>query len=133
MKAAMKNGDKETLSTVRMLISDVKNFEIDNGEQNDAGVQKIVARTIKQWKDALVDYKKGNRADLVKEAEERIKLLEQFLPEQVSENEVKKVIAEVMAATPNPTMGPVIGQVMKQLAGKIDGGTVSHLVGEALK
>jgi uncharacterized protein YqeY len=134
MKAAMKSGDKETLLSLRLLLSDIKNFEIDNGEQDDAGVQKLVARSIKQWKDALSDYQKGGREDLVKEAEARIKLLEQFMPEQVSEEDIKKVIEEVIAGLPEGARqrGPVIGQVMKKLGGTADGGMVSRLVGEAL-
>src|SRR3972149_6340671 len=116
MKTALKAGEKETLMTLRLLLSEIKNFEIDNGEQDDAGVQKLVARSIKQWKDALVDYEKGQRADLIKEAKDRIALLQKFLPAQLSEDEIKKTIQEVIAATPNPSAGPVIGQVMKKLA-----------------
>jgi uncharacterized protein YqeY len=132
MKAAMKSGEKEKLLSLRLLLSDIKNFEIDNGEQDDAGVQKIIARSIKQWKDALSDYQKGNREDLIKEAEARIALLSEFLPEQASEDEVKKVVAEVVAANPGQGVGPLIGQVMKKLGGTADGGTVARLVNEAL-
>lgn len=132
MKAAMKSGDSEKLTTLRMLLSEIKNFEIDNGEQDDAGVQKVIARSIKQWKDALNDYQNANRADLVAEAEARIALLGQFMPEQASEDEVRKVVADLVAANPDLGMGPLTGQVMKQLAGKTDGGTVARLVKEAL-
>jgi uncharacterized protein YqeY len=132
MKAAMKSGDKEGLGTLRMLLSEIKNFEIDNGEQDDAGVQKLVARSIKQWKDALVDYQKGGREDLIKEAEARIAFLGEFLPAQASEDDIKKVIQEVVSAMPNPSVGPVIGQVKAKLGNSADGGTVARLVNEAL-
>lgn len=134
MKAAMKSGDKETLLSLRLLLSEIKNFEIDNGEQDDAGVQKLIGRSIKQWKDALSDYQKGGREDLVQEAQTRIQVLEQFMPEQASEEDVKKVIEEVIAGLPEGARqkGPVIGQVMKRLAGTADGGMVARLVGEAL-
>lgn len=134
MKAAMKSGDKETLGSLRMLLAEIRNFEIDNGEQDDVGVQKIIARTIKQWKDALGDYQKGGRADLVTEAETRIALLEQFLPEQVSEEEVQKIVQEVIDGLPEEARqkGPVIGQVMKKLGGTADGGVVARLVSQML-
>ena len=67
MKTAMKSGDKEALTSLRLLLTDIHNFEIDNGEQDDTGVQKLVARAIKQWKDALVDYEKAAREDLNKQ------------------------------------------------------------------
>ena len=132
MKTAMKSSDKEALTGLRLLLTDIHNFEIDNGEQDDTGVQKLVARAIKQWKDALVDYEKAAREDLIKEAKDRIVLYEQYLPEQLSEDEIKKIIQETLGSLPNPTAGPVIGQVMKKLVGKADGGTVARLVNEAL-
>ncbi|KKU18304.1 MAG: hypothetical protein UY13_C0002G0013 [Candidatus Pacebacteria bacterium GW2011_GWB1_47_8] len=132
MKTALKSGDQASLTTLRLLLNDIHNFEIDHGEQTDVGVQQLVARSIKQWKDALTDYEKGGRADLVKEAKDRIALLEQFLPAQLSEDEIKKVVQETIAGLQNPSAGPVIGQVMKKLAGQADGGTVARLVNEAL-
>lgn len=132
MKTAMKAGEKETLTTLRLLLSEIKNFEIDNGEQDDAGVQKLIARSIKQWQDALNDYQKASRADLVKEAEDRIALLKKFMPEQLSEEEIKKIVDEVLASSPNQAIGPVIGQVMKKTAGRADGGLVAKLVNEVL-
>lgn len=132
MRTALRSGDKETLSTIRMLVSEINNFEIDNGDQDDAGVQKLVVKSIKQWQDALGDYEKAQRADLIKEAKDRIEFLKKFLPEQLGEDEIKKVIDEVIASLPEPSVGPVIGKVMKKLAGKADGGTVARLVNEAL-
>lgn len=132
MKTAMKAHDSETLGAIRLLRSEIKNFEIDNGVQDDAGVQKIVARLIKQWKDAIEEYKKGNRDDLVAEAEVKIKVLEKYLPAQLSEAEVKKIVEEVIAQSGQTQMGPLIGMVMKKVAGQADGGLVSRLVRESL-
>ncbi len=132
MKNAMKAHDADTLGTIRLLRSEIKNFEIDNGVQDDAGVQKIVVRMIKQWKDAIEEYKKGNREDLVAEAEVKIKVLERYLPAQLSEDEVKKIVQEVITQSGQTQMGPVIGMVMKKVAGQADGGLVSRLVKEAL-
>ncbi|MFZ5438137.1 MAG: GatB/YqeY domain-containing protein [Patescibacteria group bacterium] len=133
MKEAMRAKDAETLGTIRLLRSEIKNFEIDNGEQDDAGVQKIVARMIKQWKDAINDYKAGGREDLVVEAQQKLKVLEKFLPAQMSEEEVRKVVAEVVASAGDDAKpGPVTGMVMKKVAGKADGGLVARLVKELL-
>lgn len=133
MKEAMKAKDTETLGTIRLLRSEIKNFEIDNGEQDDAGVQKIVARMIKQWKDAINDYKAGGREDLVVEAQQKLKVLEKFLPAQMSEEAVRKLVAEVVVeAGADAKPGPVTGMVMKKVAGKADGGLVAKLVKELL-
>lgn len=134
MKDSMRSGDKETLGTLRMLLSEIKNFEIDNGEQDDAGVQKLIAKSIKQWKDALNDYQTGGRADLVQEAEERIALLEEFMPEQLSEAEIKATVEAVIADLPEGTKGPgpVIGQVMGKLGSQADGGLVAKLVNQLM-
>lgn len=132
MKTALKSGDKEALGTLRMLLSEIRNFEIDNGEQDDAGVQQVVSRSIKQWKDALVDYQKAGRDDLSKEAEARIALLGEFLPAQASEEEIKAVIQGILDATPNASMGPVIGQVKAKLGNSADGATVARLVQQML-
>lgn len=132
MKNAMRAREMETLTTIRLLMSEIKNFEIDNGEQDDAGVQKIVSRMIKQWKDAINDYKAGNRADLVEEAEKKLVVLEQFLPAQMSEDEVRKIVTEVIATVTEVKPGPVTGMVMKKVAGKADGALVAKIVKELL-
>ncbi len=129
----MKAGKQEELLSLRLLLSDIKNFEIDNGDQDDEGVQKLIARSIKQWKDALNDYQKGAREDLAKEAEARIELLEEFMPEQLSEETIKAKVQEVLESMPDAQgPGPVIGKVMSQLGGQADGGTVARLVNQLM-
>ena len=132
MKEAMKAHDADTLGTLRLILSELKNFEIDNGAQDDAGVQKIIARMIKQWKDAMNDYQKGGRQDLVDEAQIKLNVLEKFLPAQMSEEEVRAIVQEVVSSMPQGEPGPVTGMVMKKVAGKADGSLVSRLVRELL-
>ena len=132
MKEAMRAKDMDTLTTIRLVLSEIKNFEIDNGEQDDAGVQKIVGRMIKQWKDAINDYKTGGREDLVAEAQQKLNVLEKFMPEQMGEEELKKIVEETIAQVDNPQPGPVTGMVMKKVAGKADGATVSRMIRELL-
>lgn len=132
MKQALRGKQADKLLTLRLLLSEIKNVEIDHGEQDDKGVQKIVTRMVKQWKEAEVDYKKGNRDDLVDEAQRRIKVLQAYLPVQMSDEELTAIVKEVTAASEDKTMGPIIGQVMKRVAGQADGGRVSQLVRELL-
>jgi len=132
MKDAMRAKDMATLTTIRLVLSEIKNYEIDNGEQDDAGVQKIVGRMIKQWKDAINDYKAGGREDLVEEAKQKLEVLEKFMPEQMGEEELKKIVEETIAQVEDPKPGPVTGMVMKKVAGKADGAMVSKMIRELL-
>ncbi|MEA2056981.1 MAG: GatB/YqeY domain-containing protein, partial [Patescibacteria group bacterium] len=128
MKQAMKSGQKVKLEVVRMLRSRIKNIEIDEGELDDAGVQKVVGKQIKQWKDALEDYKRGGREDLVEETEQKIKYLKEYLPEQISEEEIKQVIEKVKAESGIDQAGPLIGKVMQKVGSKAEGSKVAQLV-----
>ena len=132
MKQAMKDGDKVKLSVIRFLRSEIKNYEIDHGEQDDAGIEKIVAKQVKQVKESIEEFQKAGRADLVAAEEPKLKILEAYLPEQMSDEEIQVVIDEVLGGMDNPEMGPAIGQVMAKVQGKADGGKVSGLVRQAL-
>ena len=85
MKSAMKAHDTVKLGAIRFLQAELRNVEIDHGEQDDAGIQKIVARQIKQMKDAISDYQKGDRQDLVDAEAAKITVLEAYLPQQMSD------------------------------------------------
>jgi len=132
MKQAMKAGDKVKLSVIRFLRSEIKNYEIDHGEQDDAGIEKIVAKQVKQVKESIAEYQKAGRDDLVSEEEPKLKILEEYLPEQMSDEELQVVIDEVLSTMDNPEIGPAIGQVMGKVQGKADGSKVSALVRQAL-
>ncbi len=132
MKQAMKAGDKVKLGVVRFLRSEIKNFEIDNGEQDDAGIEKIIAKQVKQVKESIAEYQKAGRDDLVAEEEPKLKILKSYLPEQMSDEDLQKIVDEVLSSLENPEMGPTIGQVMAKVQGKADGGRVSSLVRQAL-
>ncbi|HCC84317.1 MAG TPA: glutamyl-tRNA amidotransferase [Candidatus Pacebacteria bacterium] len=132
MKQAMREGNALKRDTVRTIMSEVKNFEIDNGQQDDAGVQKIVAKLVKQFQDALGDFKTAQREDLISETQTKLDILQAYLPQQMSETELQAIVAEVIAAAPAKVMGPIIGLVMKRVAGQADGGRVSTAVKAAL-
>ena len=132
MKQAMRDHNSAKLGTVRMVLSELKNFEIDNGEQDDAGVQKVVSKLVKQYQDALNDFKTAGREDLIAETQDKLKTLEAYLPHQMSDADLQKIVDEVVAAAPVKAMGPLIGQVMKRVAGQADGGRISAAVKAAL-
>jgi len=132
MKQAMKAHDQLKLDVIRLLRAKIKNVEIDRGEQDDAGVQKIVQQMIKQWKDAIIDYKKGNRDDLVQEAEAKVKLLTVYLPAQLSDDELKQIIEEVKTTTGLDQVGPLIGQVKQKVGNQADGRRVAQLVNQLM-
>jgi len=133
MKTAMKAREKEKLMTIRTLLSEIKNFEIDNGEQDDTGIQVIISRMVKQWKDAIEDYRKGDRDDLIKESEKKIEVLKQYLPEQMSEEDLKGVIQKVIDGSEQKQAGPIIGQVISMTQGQADGKTIAKLVNQMLR
>jgi len=128
MKEAMKARDSIRLNTIRFLMAEVKNVEIDKGELDEAGVQKIIASQVKKIKDTLGDFEKAGRDEIVKEEKQKIKILEKYLPQQMGDQELEKIVQEVIDGSDNKQMGPIIGQVMKKVAGQADGGRVSKVV-----
>ncbi len=132
MKQAMRSKDSVTLEAIRFLLADIKNYEIDHGEQAEPGLHQIIAKQIKQMKDAMIDYAKGGRNDLVEAEQAKVDVIAKYLPAQLSDEEIKVLIAEAIAAVPDKNMGRIIGQVMGQVKGRADGGRVSALVRELL-
>lgn len=129
MKNAMKAGDQLRLDVIRLLRAQIKNVEIDQGELDDAGVQKIVQQQIKQWKDALLDYKKGNRSDLVEETQQKIKILKSYLPKQLSDEELKAKIQQIQKET-GLEAGPLIGKVKQAVGNQAEGSRIAQLVNQ---
>jgi uncharacterized protein len=132
MKQAMRDRASMKLNTIRFLLAALKNWEIDNGEQDDAGVQKIIAREVKKMKDAIEDFKKGGRQDLVDEELQKIEIMEAYLPKQMGEAELQQIVSEVVSSSEQKDFGSVMKAVMAKVQGQADGGRVSALVKSAL-
>ena len=128
MKAAMRAHESVKLDAIRFLRSEIKNVEIDNGELDDAGVMKVIARQIKQMKDAIADYAKGDRQDLVEAEEAKVAVLEAYLPKQLSDEALSQIVDDVLGANAGANFGAVMGQVMKRVEGQADGGRVSAII-----
>jgi len=136
MKAAMKSGNKDRLSTIRMLISEIKKVQIDTKKElSDEEIIQILQRYVKQRKEALEQYKKANREDLAQKEEKEIQIVQEFLPQPLSEEELRKIIDETISqlnATSIKDMGKVIKAVMEKVKGRAEGSVVSSLVKEKL-
>ena len=136
MKAAMRAKDAERLSTIRMLLAACKQREVDERiVLDDAAVVGLVDKLIKQRKDSIAAFEQGGRADLVDKESAEIKVLEAYLPQRLSADEVAAavaaIVAELGAAGPGD-MGKVMAAAKAQLAGKADMASVSAAVKQAL-
>lgn len=137
LKAAMKEKDAVKKACVTMLRAAVKQVEVDERiELNDDQIVDIVAKQIKQKKGAIEEFTKGDRQDLVDEAQAEIEFLMTYLPEQLSEEEVKALVEATISelgASSMKDMGKVMGAMKAKTAGRADSKIVSDLVKALLK
>lgn len=140
LKSAMKAGDAMKRDTLRMLDSMVKNVEIEKKKRevglSDEETQEVIARAIKQRRDAILQYESGGRPELAEKENAEIKILMEYMPAQMSEEEVARVIEDVISktgATSKAEIGKVMGMAMSTLKGKADGNLVKKIVEEKLK
>lgn len=136
LKTAMKNQDKETLAVIRMVKGAISLEEINTKKElNDDDVIAIIAKQIKTRKESIVEFEKGNRQDLVEKTNKEIEILNQYMPEQLSEEEVISTIDQIFE-TVKPTGISDMGKVMKEasniLKGKADMSFVSRIIKEKL-
>ncbi|MBI2638534.1 GatB/YqeY domain-containing protein [Candidatus Peregrinibacteria bacterium] len=137
--AAMKAKEDVRMGALRLLKAAVMKFEVAGDKKKEASdeeVLQIIGREVKQRKDSIDAYKKGGRADLAVKEEAELKILQAYLPAQMDEAELKKVVSQVISQTgaaSKADFGKVMGAVMAQVKGKADGQMVSQLVGEILK
>lgn len=136
MKTAMRAKDSERLGTIRLLLAACKQKEVDERVVlDDAAVVAIVDKLIKQRKDSIEAFIKAERQELADKEEAEMKVLQSYLPQRMSADEVlaevKAIVAELGAAGPGD-MGKVMGVVKTRLAGKAEMGTVSAAVKAAL-
>ncbi len=135
MKQAMKAGEKERLGTIRMLLAALKNASIEKRQElEESEILTVIQREVKQRKNAMEEYFKGKRDDLVEQAKKEIAVLESYLPQQMSDEElgnlVQKVIGEIKA-TPKE-FGKVMGKLMPMVQGKAEGNRVQAAVKKLL-
>jgi len=136
MKSAMKAGDKDRLKTVRLILAAIKQIEVDTREALDnAAILTVLSKMVKQRHDSIEQFDKGGRKDLSAIEQAEIVVLENYLPEQLSAEELAAMVDEVITAT-NATsmrdMGEVMGLIKAKAAGRADMGAVSATVKERL-
>ena len=146
LQKAMIAKDELRLSTLRMLKSGIQYFEIAKSltagrrggagyEATDEDVIEVIGREIKKRKESIELYKKGGREELAQNEQKEIEILQNYLPEQISEEEVRKLIKETISQTGASTIadiGKVMGTLMPKVKGKADSTLVSNLVRTAL-
>ena len=132
MKSAMKAGDKDRLKVVRLIRAAIKQIEVDKRiELDDAAVLTVLDKMVKQRRDSVEQFQKGNRNDLVDIELAEIVILEDYLPEQLSDEELDAMIDEAISATGAESirdMGKVMGQIKAKAAGAADMGAVGAKV-----
>jgi len=137
MKQAMKSQDKFKLSTIRMVRATIKNLEIDlKRPLNDNEVLDILSREIKQRKDALQEFEKAGRDDLAANVKAEAEIIAEYLPEQLSEEEIKVIVQQTIqetGATSKADIGKVMSALMPKVKGRADGKLVNQAVQQLLQ
>ncbi|MEW6978495.1 GatB/YqeY domain-containing protein [Bacillus pumilus] len=137
MKLMMKNREKDKLAVIRMVKASLQNEAIKLKKDSLTGDEEltVLSREIKQRKDSLHEFSKANRLDLVDKVQKEIDILDVYLPEQLSEEELQTVVKETIAetgASSKADMGKVMSAIMLKVKGKADGAVINRLVSEQL-
>lgn len=136
VKTAMKAKDKPRLNVLRLITAALKQKEVDERiELDDAQVLAVLEKMVKQRKDSIEQYQKAGRDELAEQEAFEIGIIQEYLPEQLSEAEIEALVDEALAATGARSMqdmGKVMGQLKPRLAGRADMGQVSQLIKKRL-
>jgi uncharacterized protein YqeY len=136
MKSAMKAGEKDRLKAVRLILAAIKQIEVDTREAvDDAAVLAVLTKMVKQRRDSVDQFEKGDREDLAAIERAEIVVIKDYLPEQLSAEELTAMVDEVIQATGAEgirDMGKVMGQIKAKASGRADMGAVSTTVKERL-
>ena len=140
-KTALKAKDKNKISTYRLILSGIKDLDINNRsgsekkETDDEDIKKLLKKMIKQRSESIELYKKNNRADLKDIEEQEVVVISQYLPKQISEEDTKKICEEVIKSTGANSikdMGKVMGELKKNNADSIDFSKAGAMIKELL-
>lgn len=136
LKKALKTGQKDALSVIRLIKSAVKNKEIEKGGVlNDEEIYGVLMSLVRQWKDSIEQFSMGGRQDLVEKEKIELSIIQSYLPQQLTEGELEEVIKDAIkevSASSLGDMGKIMKSVMAKVKGKADGRLVSELVKKAL-
>ena len=136
MKSAMKSGDKRKLGVIRLLMAAIKQREVDERiELDDEQVLAVLDKMVKQRRDSLTQFEQAGRDELADQEKFEIEVLQEYLPEALSEDEISSLIKQAIAdagAESMRDMGKVMGQLKPKLQGRADMGAVSAMVKQLL-
>lgn len=133
MKTALKAGEREVLGVLRLLISAVKYAGIETqGEITDEVVVRVLQKEAKKRREAIEAYKQAGREELAEKERRELEVIKRYLPEMMSEAEVRKVVERVVKEREWGSFGELMGRVMKELKGKAEGRVVAKVVREML-
>lgn len=136
-KAAMKAHDETAKNTISLARAAIKQYEVDNREElDDAGIVAILSKQVKMRKDALADFERAGRSDLVDAYNAEIEILNRYLPEQLSREKILEIVQDTAASLGieggKQNMGKLMGPVMGKVKGLADGSLVKEVVMEFL-
>ncbi|MDY2735081.1 GatB/YqeY domain-containing protein [Intestinibacter sp.] len=137
LKSSMKNKDNTRKSVVTLIRASIKQYEVDNRvELGDAEITDLIAKLLKQTRDSLGEFKKANRDDLVSQAEAEIEVLKEYLPQQLSEEELNEIVISTISevgATSMKDMKKIMSSIMPKVKGRADGKLINELVRKNLQ
>ena len=137
MKEAMKQGEKERLSVIRLVCGAVRQAEIDGKKTlSDDEIIGVITKEVKMRRDSIEEFERGGRSDLVEKTQAEIAILMPYLPAQLSPDEVRQLVETAVAevgATTAKDMGKVMGVLMPRVKGRADGKLVNEIVRSLLK
>ena len=136
LKSSMKNKDNTKKSVVTLIRASIKQFEVDNRvELDDSQVIDIIAKLLKQTKDSLNEFKKAGREDLATQAEAEIEVLKEYLPQQLSEEELNEIVIATISevgATSMKDMGAIMKEAKAKLGASAEGKTINEVAKEIM-
>lgn len=137
LKEAMKSRNEARVRTLRMVISAIKNFEVEKmGDATDEEVVQIIQKEVKKRREAIEEYEKAGRDDLARSEREELEILMEYLPKQMSEDEIRSAALEVIrevGASSLKDLGKVMKVLMPRVKGRADGKVVNRIVRDILQ
>lgn len=132
MKSSMKSGDKNRLGVIRLMLAAIKQIEVDERiELDDARITAVLDKMAKQRRESIAQFDKAGRDDLTAIEQAELEIIQQYLPEALSESEINELVEQTIAATGAASikdMGKVMGMLKPQLQGRADMGKVSQSI-----
>lgn len=136
LNQALKSGNRTVVSTLRILLSELKNKKIELGKElEESQIVEIISQEAKKRKEAIEQYQQGHRAELAQKETEELAVLTQYLPKELSDQELIEMVIKTIAETSANSaadMGKVMAALMPKVKGRADGARVSQMVKEKL-